>query len=210
MTAEAFVSLAFGRDREAQFTQLFSQLVIAQTRRFHCAEQRCLAFPGFGKKRPLSRRITIQLRESFRGAVHLLRKGRSFPFQRVHFSIRFMQLALEGAGLQGDVGMVGPRRLMLFADLFEVIDCSVNLAIDVVAAFAEIISFFEKLAVFSRERGNLRFSSEKRVALLVDGPAINNAFGGNEIAGRGDEGEAREFLPEFQRLLQVRNKRDLA
>ena len=42
LSAQAFVALALGRDREPQFVQLFGQFFVAQTRLFDCdCESRC-------------------------------------------------------------------------------------------------------------------------------------------------------------------------
>src|SRR6476469_7900234 len=99
--------------------------------------------------------------------------------------------------------MIASRGLVLFANFLEVLDRGLNAHLNFVAAFVQIVAFLEQRAVLGCKRRHLCLPSEKGAGLLVDGAAMNDAFGGNEITGWGREGQAGEFLSEFQRFRKI-------
>src|SRR5438477_11247272 len=106
--------------------------------------------------------------------------------------------------------MVGACRLMLFADVFQAIGRSLELSLAFFLPIPKILLFLEERAMIRGERGHLRFAREKRAVLFVDPAAVNDAFGGKEIAVQGGEGESRGLLLEFLRLLEIRDERNVA
>ena len=87
LTAQPFMPLAFGRNREAQLAQLFGQLFIAEPRCLGRRLQDRLALTCVFEKRALSARFVFQMRHTFRRAMELLLDCGSLPFERVHFAI---------------------------------------------------------------------------------------------------------------------------
>ena len=86
LTAQPFMPLALGRNREAQLAQLFGQLFIAEPRCLGRRLQDRLALTRVFEKRALSARFVFQMRHTFRRAMELLLDCCSLPFERIHFA----------------------------------------------------------------------------------------------------------------------------